>query len=404
MDFRINGLRLRTPRLLLRAFEPGDLEDFYAYARVEGVGEMAGWLHHTDRDTTRRVLQSFIEEDRVFALEYEGHAVGSLELESVDVLGKNGGRIGFVLARHLHRQGLMSEALQVLLSYAFENVGMDYIYSGYFQDNAASEATHRRLGFVYCGQQSTRHANGLDLLTDRVIRVNPRYVEQTAAGLRKALEVQADPKRQTFDRKLIPNLAPERMLGISNPPIQQLAKQLSPLERFAYWQSLPHHYHDENMLHAMLLRREKDERLILDQLERFLPYIDNWAVCDSLDFRRFQKERSLLWQRVQSWRSSPAEYTRRMALIAIMGSFLETDYIDAVCEILPRIEDTAYYVHMALAWTVAEGLLKQYDRVLPLLLEHRLSQKTHNKAIQKAIESLRIPAETKQYLKTLKRK
>ncbi len=405
MNFRINGMELHTRRLRLRAFAPDDLEDFFAYASVEGVGEMAGWLHHTDRQTTQKVLQHFIERDKVFAIEYEGRVVGSIELDTASAAwGGKGAMVGFVLAKHLHRQGLMSEALQAVMNYAFDRLGLDYISSGYFQNNPASEAIHRKHGFVYYAQGKHLHHDGRHMDTDFVVRIHPGYIKQTAQNVRSELQALANPKRQAFDAKLLPTVDPNSMLGLSNPQTQAIAKKMQMLDRLAFLQSLPHAYHDENMLHAMILRLSKDERFLLEQVECFCPYIDNWAVCDSIDFRRIKQMRRRLWEKLQAWRSMDLEYSKRLALTAILSNFLEDDSIDCVCNILPQIDDEAYYVHMALAWVVADGLIKQYDKVLPLLLEEKLSKKTHNKAIQKAVESYRVSEETKRYLKTLRRK
>lgn len=403
-QFKIQGKTFSTQRLLLRAFRPEDVEDFYAYASVEGVGEMAGWKHHSDRKDTQKVLDYFLEKDRVYALVYEGRVVGSLELCRSKYFGESGGMLGFVLAKHLHRKGLMSEALRALTSYAFEVLDLDFLESGYFHHNKASEALHKKLGFAYVKSIKYKDAEGNPVDTDFCLLMNPRYCKEISQKVRRQIEALGNPKRIEFEARLNPNIDRNSIRGVTNPQSRKLAKSLSLLERMAYCRSLPHLYQDENMLHSMILSNLKDERHFIEEIEHFKGQIQSWAVCDAIDFRRVKKERERLWQALQAWRSSGQEFVVRLALVAMLANFLDEIYAGSVCKICPQIEDSPYYVHMALAWLVAEGLVKHYELFLPLLTQKQLGKKTHNKAIQKAVESFRIEEEKKIYLKSLRRK
>lgn len=404
MDFCIQGKTFSTPRLLLRAFRPEDLEDFYAYASVEGVGEMAGWKHHSDRKITQKVLDCFLEKDKIYALEYEGRVVGSLELVPSKYLGETGGMLGFVLAKPLHRKGLMTEALQAIIAHAFEVLDLDFLESGYFTHNKPSEALHRKLGFRYVKTEKHKDAEGNMLDTDFCLLLNPRLIKETAGSIRRQIEALSNPKRIEFEAKLNPDLDKDNICGLSIPQCRSLAKSLPFLTQMAFCQSLPHRYQDENLLHSLILNNLKNEKQFLAELEHFKGYINAWAVCDVVDFRRIKKERERLWAALQAWRCSGEEFVVRLALVAMLGNFLDERYAESVCKICPQIEDSAYYVHMALAWLVAEGLVKHYELFLPLLTQKQLGKKTHNKAIQKATESFRIEEEKKIYLKSLRRK
>ena len=209
-----------------------------------------------------------------------------------------------------------------------------------------------------------------------------------------------DAEYAAFTAKLIPNIDPSSVIGVRSPDLRRLAQKLktSP-EREAFLASLPHRYLEENTLHAFLLSQEKDVSKLTDALRRFLPYVDNWATCDSLNPKVFQKYplqcRDFAYEAMQD----PHSYTVRFGIALLMRYFLDDrfsmEYPSAVAEI--RSEE--YYVNMMIAWYFATALAKQYEQILPFITRRRLSPWCHNKTISKAIESYRLTSEQKEELK-----
>ncbi len=209
-----------------------------------------------------------------------------------------------------------------------------------------------------------------------------------------------DPAYQAFQRRLLPNLPPESILGIKTPQLRQLAKTLP--EDFR--RQLPHRYFEENQLHAFSLEGEKDFAVAVAQVEAFLPYIDNWATCDQLRPKCFARHRQELLPYLASWLSSEHEYTVRFAIGMLMVHFLDQDFQPEYLDWVAGVEREEYYIRMMAAWYFATALAKQWDAALPYLTEKRLAPWVHNKTIQKAVESYRISSEQKTFLRTLRGK
>ena len=212
-----------------------------------------------------------------------------------------------------------------------------------------------------------------------------------------------DEGNAAFLAKLIPTIPPETVLGARLPALRSLARELrSTEEAERFLTALPHRFHEENVLHALLLNERRDFAPTLAELDRFLPYVDNWAACDALRPRCFARHRAELLPAIRRWLDADRPYTRRFALEMLMTHFLDEEfepvYLDWAAE--TRAED--YYVRMMQAWFFATALTKQYRSALPVLEQRRLEPWTHNKTIQKAIESFRVPDENKAYLKTLR--
>ena len=207
-----------------------------------------------------------------------------------------------------------------------------------------------------------------------------------------------------FQAKLIPHLPPEMFLGVRTPDLRQLAKALAGTDAAAqFLQTLPHHYFDENQLHAFLVSRQKDFDICIAQTEAFLPYVDNWATCDQFSPAVFGRQKDRLLPYLRKWMQSPETYTLRFAVGMLMRHFLDDRFAPEYPEAVAQLRSEEYYINMEIAWYFATALAKQYDAVLPYLEQNRLETWTHNKAIQKSIESRRITDEQKAYLRTLKR-
>lgn len=212
-----------------------------------------------------------------------------------------------------------------------------------------------------------------------------------------------DVSYRTFQAKLIPSVAPESIIGVRTPALRAFAKQLAKEENAnSFLCALPHHYFDENQLHAFLINEEKDFNACLAKVERFLPFVDNWATCDQLLPKAFKKRPEQLVPCIPQWLSSQETYTVRFAIGQLMQHFLDERFDTTYLIWVSDVHSEAYYVRMMVAWYVATALAKQYNATLPLLEQQRLDPWTHNKAIQKALESYRITVEQKQELRALK--
>lgn len=216
----------------------------------------------------------------------------------------------------------------------------------------------------------------------------------------EALHAHVEGSYQQFMARLIPNIPAERILGVRTPVLRQLAKHLEDREDFL--QQLPHAYFEENQIHCFLLEQGRDFDQTLDQVEAFLPFVDNWATCDQLRPKIFAAWHSSLLEPIQRWLSSDLPYTQRFAMEMLMCHFQDGDFAPEYLQWVAQVESGEYYVQMMMAWYFATALAKQYDETLPLLTEKRLNPWVHNKTIQKAVESRRLTNEQKQYLKTLR--
>ena len=226
-----------------------------------------------------------------------------------------------------------------------------------------------------------------------------------------------DVKYRDFQKKLIPTVDPESVIGVRTPELRKLAKQLARLRTSktaadcktaadveAFLKDLPHEYFDENQLHAFIISEDKDYERCMADVEEFLPYVDNWATCDQMSPKVFKKNKDGLLLHVRNWLKSDRTYTVRFAIGMLMEHFLDDDFDPEYPKLVAKVKSDEYYVNMMIAWYFATALAKQHDAVIPYLEEQKLDVWTHNKTIQKARESYRITPEQKKYLKTLKRK
>ena len=214
-----------------------------------------------------------------------------------------------------------------------------------------------------------------------------------------------DEKNAAFLAKLVPGVPAESILGARTPALRKLARELfDSQETASFLDALPHAYFEENNLHAFFLERIRDFDLCLAAVERFLPYVDNWATCDSLSPSVFRKHRPELLNCIRKWIASDRPYTVRFGIKMLMEHFLDADFQSEYLDLVTVIQSQEYYVNMMRAWYFATALAKQYEAAIPVLEDIRLDRWTHNKAIQKASESFRISEEQKNYLKSLRRK
>lgn len=211
----------------------------------------------------------------------------------------------------------------------------------------------------------------------------------------------AEDEYREFSSKLMPTVKKEKILGIRIPILRAFAKDLKDYEDFL--KDLPHKYFEEDNLHAFLIEREVDFERSIEKLDRFLPYIDNWATCDSLKPKVLKKEPKKLLGHINRWLKSQDTYTVRYGINLLMSFYLDENFNEKYLGYVADIKSSEYYINMMRAWYFATALYKQYDHTLPYIENNVLDVWTHNKTIQKAVESLRITSDKKEYLKTLKR-
>ena len=226
--------------------------------------------------------------------------------------------------------------------------------------------------------------------------------------VQKELFEMQDLKYRDFHSKLMPTVDKEKVIGVRIPQLRKYASsflKLSSREEInEFMHTLPHQYYEEDNLHAFIIEKIKDYEECINALNAFLPYIDNWATCDMMNPKVLKKEPERLLEQVKVWMKAKETYVVRFAMGCLMNYYLEENFTTECADLVAEVQSDEYYIQMMQTWYFATALAKQYDAVLPYLLEHRLSMWVHNKTIQKAVESYRITTEQKDYLNTLKRK
>lgn len=213
-----------------------------------------------------------------------------------------------------------------------------------------------------------------------------------------------DTEYADFQAKLTPGIPRDLFIGVRVPLVRTLAKKLfKEQETREFLKELPHKYYDENMLHGLLLSEMKDYDACVEAVDEFLPYVDNWAVCDIMSPKIFKKNKFALLEKIREWSASEKTYTCRFGIEMLMSYFLDEDFKPEYLDIPAMVHSEEYYVQMMVAWFYATALAKQWDATVKYIEDNRLDTWTHNKTIQKARESYRITPEQKEYLLSLKR-
>lgn len=227
--------------------------------------------------------------------------------------------------------------------------------------------------------------------------------ESVIKNVQRELFAMQDLKYRDFHAKLMPTVNKDTVIGVRTPELRKFAKEYGKTEETKiFLQVLPHQYYEENNLHGLLIEQIKDYDQCIEELERFLPYIDNWATCDLLAVRTVKKHLDLFIKEIYRWMESKHTYTIRFGMNMLMRYYLEDEFKLEYPEKVAAVRSEEYYVNMMRAWYFATALAKQYEKILPFLEEQRMDVWTHNKTIQKATESYRITPEQKEYLRTLR--
>lgn len=221
--------------------------------------------------------------------------------------------------------------------------------------------------------------------------------------IQKDLFALQDCEYRDFNAKLIPNIDKSSIIGVRTPELRKYAKIFMKSQNAAdFINILPHKYYEENNLHGFIISQIKDFDELIYRLELFLPYIDNWATCDSIRPICFKRNRDKLIIKINEWLSSKHTYTLRFTIEMLMTHFLDENFQEEYLELAASVVSDEYYIKMMIAWYFATALAKQYEKTLPYILNRKLDKWTHNKTIQKAIESYRITDEQKMLLRSQK--
>ena len=207
-----------------------------------------------------------------------------------------------------------------------------------------------------------------------------------------------------FQSKLLPNIKREKIIGVRVPEMRKLAKEYFKNEESKiFLNDLPHEYYDENLLHGMLISEIKDYNECIKALDKFLPYVDNWAVCDTISPKVFKNNKEKLIEKIKDWMSSKETYVCRFGILMLMKHFLDGDFKTEYLEIPANIKSDEYYINMMIAWFFATALAKHWDETIAYIEKEKLDTWIHNKTIQKARESYRLTSSQKEYLKSWKK-
>ena len=209
-----------------------------------------------------------------------------------------------------------------------------------------------------------------------------------------------DEKYKEFQSKLVPNIDKETIIGVRTPHIKEIVKEIfGTPEASKFLQILPHKYYEENLIHFFLISKIKDFDECIKEVERFLPYVDCWPVCDQASPLVFKKNHEKLLPYIKKWIKSNHIYTARFGIRMLMNEYLNDDFRDEYLKLVASVKSDEYYLKMMVAWYFATALAKQYDTTIKYIEKKCLDPWIHKRTIQKAVESYRVSDEHKEYLK-----
>lgn len=219
----------------------------------------------------------------------------------------------------------------------------------------------------------------------------------------KQLFEMQDLKYRDFHSKLLPGIDKETIIGIRTPMLRKFTKEFAKMpETEVFLRDLPHRYYEENNMHMMMVSWIKDYEKCLEEVKRFLPYVNNWATCDLPAPKCFAKHKEELLPEIRNWIASVETYTVRYGIGMLMNFYLDDDFRPKYLKLAAEVRSEEYYVNMMIAWYFATALAKQWEATIPYIEERCLSEWVHRKTIQKAVESYRITPEQKTYLRNLR--
>lgn len=223
--------------------------------------------------------------------------------------------------------------------------------------------------------------------------------------IKEKLRSLAEKEYKKLQEKICPGQ--EKILGVRIPHLRAYAKEIAKQDWRSYLEEIDDEYFEENMLYGLVVGYSKmDWNERLTYIEKFVPRINNWAVCDSctVSFKFIQKNREAFWRYIEKYASSDQEFENRFALICLLDHYIIPEYIERIFKIIDKIQSDEYYVSMAKAWLIAELFIKHEKQTEQYLKETKVSDVTYNRAIQKMLDSYRVDSKKKDELRARKRK
>lgn len=218
------------------------------------------------------------------------------------------------------------------------------------------------------------------------------------------LEKYQDLEYKEFTSKLIPNISKDKIIGVRIPILRTIAKDIKDNPYIDdFLNELPHKYHEENLLHGILLpTKYKNIDTLLEKLDGFLIYVDNWAITDIISPKIFKKYLDKVYNKIKIWLDSNHEYVVRFAIVSLLQFYLDENFKIEELELVKNINSNYFYVNMAISWFYSIALVKQWNCTIKYFENRNLNKWIHNKSIQKACESYRISDSRKEYLRSLR--
>lgn len=217
------------------------------------------------------------------------------------------------------------------------------------------------------------------------------------------LFTKCDLKYKDFESSLIPNIDKKNVIGVRIPDIRKISKELSREDKDLFLSELPHKYLEENILHSILINEISDFDKCIYELDRFLDYVDNWSVCDTLSCKILCSNYDRFFEYLELCLKSGSIYKIRFVFVMMMKYFINDEYIDKCNLIAIKYKSEEYYINMAIAWYFSHALINYFDKTIYIFKDKLLSNKfVHNKSISKCVDSYRISSEKKNYLKGLR--
>ncbi|MCR5082825.1 MAG: DNA alkylation repair protein [Parasporobacterium sp.] len=234
---------------------------------------------------------------------------------------------------------------------------------------------------------------------------------KAVTDIQKGLMSLQDVSYKAFHSKLMPTVNPDKIIGVRAPELKKYAKEYCNSYKGEFYKeknitnflaNLPHLFYEEDNFHGLIISNIKDFDTVISLLDDFLPYVDNWATCDSLKPKIFKKYPKELLPHIRRWIKSKHTYEVRFAISMLMTFYLDENFDIKFAKEVLKVDSEEYYINMMIAWYFATALAKKYDAIIPIIESKSMKKWIQNKTIQKAVESYRISDEQKTYLKTWK--
>lgn len=386
--------------LKLRPWKLSDAEDLFHYASDPQIGYNCGWPPHRSIEDSRSCVTNVLAQPETYAiiLKETNRPIGCIALKPSNPIcaeiDPRSAEMGFWIGTEHQGKGLIVKAAALALNHAFCDLRLTSVWCGYYAGNDRSKRAQEKIGF----RPHHMEKNTATPLGD--YRDTYYSVLTIDDWVRNQLRQAADPAYKAFNLKLIPGADPDKAIGVRLPIIRKIARRLG--ADSPWLNHLPHQYLEEDLLHSVLLSGQKDMHTCMDQLNKFLPCIDNWAVCDTISPACFMPGDRAVFAYAKQLVLSDAPYSIRLGYVLLLRLFTKDAFRPRHLELIARTRYDHYYVRMAIAWYLAEAAVEHFDDVYDYLRQFCPDTVIARMAIRKCVESYRISADNKAKLKDLR--